>query len=60
MLDHKFLEDEKIHKMLIDELDTAIRLTNSIQTENKKLQQTFYDLKENKSPKALKKFFEKR
>ena len=60
MLDHKFLEDEKIKKMLIDELDTAIRLTNSIQTENKKLQQTFYDLKENKSPKALKKFFEKR
>ena len=46
--------------MPIDELDTAIRLTNSIQTENKNLQQTFYDLKENKSPKALKKFFENR
>ena len=60
MLDHKFLEDEKINNMPIDELDTAIRLTNSIQTENKNLQQTFYDLKENKSPKALKKFFENR
>ena len=60
MLDHEYLEDEKIESMPIDELDTAIRLTNSIQTENKKLQQTFYDLKENKSPKALKKFFENR
>ena len=60
MLDHKYLEDEKIKNMKITELDDAIRLTNSIQTENKKLQQTFYDLKDNKSPEALKKYFDNR
>ena len=60
MLDHKYLEEDKISRMPIDELDTAIKLTNSIQTANKELQKTFYDLKDNKSPKALKKHFENR
>ena len=60
MLDHKFLEEEKIKNMPISELDDAIRITNSIQTENKNLQQTFYDLKDNKGKKALKKHFDNR
>ena len=60
MLDHKYLEEDKISRMPINELDTAIKLTNSIQTANKELQKTFYDLKDNKSPKALKKHFENR
>ena len=55
MLDHEYLEDEKIKNMPISELDDAIRITNSIQTENKNLQQTFYDLKDNKGKKAFKK-----
>ena len=60
MLDHKYLEEDKISRMPIDELDTAIKLTNSIQTANRELQKTFFDLKDNKSPKALKKHFENR
>ena len=60
MLDHKFLEEDKIKNMPITELDEAIRITNSIQTENKTLQQTFYDLKDNKGKKALKKHFDNR
>ena len=59
MLDHKYLEEDKIKNMPLTELDEAIKITNSIQTENKNLQQTFYDLKDNKSA-ALKKHFENR
>ena len=60
MLDHKYLEEDKIDKMPLTELDDAIRITNSIQTENKNLQQTFYNLKDNKGTKALKKHFDDR
>ena len=60
MLDHKYLEEDKIKNMPLNEIDEAIRITNSIQTENKNLQQTFFDLKDNKGPEALKKHFEKK
>ena len=59
-LDHKHLDEEQIKRMPIDEIETAIKLTNDIQTANKGLQKTFYDLKKNRSPKALKKHFENR
>jgi len=58
MLEHDYLDEDQIKRMPIPELDTAIKITNSIQTANKSLQQTFYDLKDNKSPHALKKHFE--
>ena len=60
MLDHKYLEEDQINRMPLSELDEAIRITTNIQTANKNLQQTFYDKKDNKGKKALKKHFENR
>lgn len=60
MLDHDYLEEDKIVKMKSSELDDAIRITNNIQTANKNLQQTFYDKKQNSSKEALKKNWENR
>ena len=59
MLDHKYLEEDQINRMPLSELDEAIRITTNIQTANKNLQQTFYDKKDNKGKKALKKHFDK-
>jgi hypothetical protein len=60
MLDHKYLEEDKINNMPLSELDDAIRITNNIQTANRNLQQTFYDKKQNSSKEALKKNWENR
>ena len=60
MLDHKYLEEDKINNMPLSELDDAIRITTNIQTANKDLQKTFFDKKQNSSKEALKKNWENR
>ena len=60
MLDHKYLEEDKIEKMKLSELDDAIRITTNIQTANKDLQKIFFDKKQNSSREALKKNWENR
>jgi len=60
MLDHKYLEEDKIEKMKLSELDDAIRITTNIQTANKDLQKIFFDKKQNSSKEALKKKWENR
>jgi hypothetical protein len=60
MLDHDYLEEDKIKNMKLSELDDAIRITNNIQTANKDLQKIFFDKKQNSSKEALKKKWENR